>query len=240
MARSIFAMLIVATFLVSNQAGVLLAAEAADDGRRELPLNAQERDWLAAHPRIRLGDDFVWPPFPMRTVATPLPQVTPVGRFPTATQTRGLRILLAEDVEENQVLFEAYLKQTPHQVVIANDGIEAVDRVQQETFDVVVMDVQMPRMDGYTATRKIRRWEQEMARHPLPIIALSAHVMEGERERSREAGCDHYLAKPIKRKKLLEALQQIASQTPIHPRQVAGIEGTIKRGQGQSGRTHSL
>ncbi|MBF0273165.1 MAG: PAS domain S-box protein [Magnetococcales bacterium] len=124
----------------------------------------------------------------------------------------GLRILLAEDVEENQALFEAYLMQTPHQVVIVGDGVEAVHRVQEETFDVVVMDVQMPKMDGYTATRQIRLWEQEMGRPSLPIIALSAHAMEGEMKRSREAGCNLYLSKPIQKAKLLEALQQIANQ----------------------------
>ncbi|MBF0140628.1 MAG: PAS domain S-box protein [Magnetococcales bacterium] len=131
--------------------------------------------------------------------------------------TRSLRILLAEDVEENQVLFEAYLLQTPHQLVMVDDGVEAVARVQKEMFDVVVMDIQMPNMDGYTATCQIRQWEREMNRSPVPIIALSAHAMEGEIKRSQEAGCDLYLTKPIKKKKLLDVLQQIASQSNGQP-----------------------
>ena len=150
-----------------------------------------------------------------------MPQVTPV-EHPTTIQTRSLRILLAEDVEENQVLFDAYLMQTPHQLVIANDGVEAIERVQKETFDVVIMDVQMPKMDGYTATRKIRQWEREMARSPVPIVALSAHAMEGEIKRSQEAGCDLYLSKPIKKQALLDVLQQIASQTAF-PDQDGGV-----------------
>ncbi|MBF0615051.1 MAG: PAS domain S-box protein [Magnetococcales bacterium] len=128
---------------------------------------------------------------------------------------RALRILLAEDVEENRLLFEAYLMQTGHQLTVAHDGLEAVDRVQEETaFDVVFMDVQMPRMDGYTATSRIRQWEQETGRKPVQIIALSAHALEQEIQRSKEVGCDLYLTKPINKKKLLAVLQQITNRLP--------------------------
>ncbi|MBF0423548.1 MAG: PAS domain S-box protein [Magnetococcales bacterium] len=148
---------------------------------------------------------------PVRLAETPA-RLPPSQDLSIATSTRNLRILLAEDVEENQILFEAFLMQTSHQFVIANDGQEAVTRVKEEPFDVVFMDVQMPRMDGYTATRQIRQWEQETGRTPMQIIALSAHAMEQEIQRSRKAGCDSYLTKPINKKKLLEVLQQIASQ----------------------------
>ncbi|MBF0615164.1 MAG: PAS domain S-box protein [Magnetococcales bacterium] len=149
---------------------------------------------------------------PIRLVEAPA-GLSPSQDATIATSTRNLRILLAEDVEENQILFEAYLMQTTHQVVIANDGQEAVIRVQEESFDVVFMDVQMPRMDGYTATRQIRQWERETGRSPMKIIALSAHAMEQEIQRSREAGCDSYLTKPINKKKLLEVLKFISSQS---------------------------
>jgi two-component system sensor histidine kinase/response regulator len=122
----------------------------------------------------------------------------------------GLHILLAEDVEENQVLFEVYLQETPHRYVIVGDGEEALARVQQELFDLVIMDVQMPRMDGYTAARRIRQWESACGRAPVPIIALSAHAMEGELERSRAAGCTSYMTKPIHKKQFLAAVQAIA------------------------------
>ncbi|MEO5349296.1 MAG: ATP-binding protein [Magnetococcus sp. YQC-3] len=131
----------------------------------------------------------------------------------TSIEEKPLRILLAEDAEENRVLFEAYLTQTQHSLIMVNDGVEAVARVQKETFDVVVMDIQMPNMDGYTATRRIRQWEQEERRSPVPIIALSAHTMETEIQRSLEAGCNLYLTKPISKKKLLYVLQQVANQT---------------------------
>ncbi|MBF0141692.1 MAG: response regulator, partial [Magnetococcales bacterium] len=141
---------------------------------------------------------------------------------PVAIHTRSLRILLAEDAKENQVLFEAYLMETSHHLVMVNNGVDAVDRVQQETFDVVVMDVQMPKMDGYTATRQIRQWEREMVRTPLPIIALSAHAMEGERERSTDAGCDLYLTKPIRKQELLDVLQEIGRRDTVSEASGAG------------------
>ncbi|MEO5377104.1 MAG: CHASE domain-containing protein [Magnetococcus sp. DMHC-6] len=131
--------------------------------------------------------------------------------------TKNLRILLAEDVEENQMLFEAYLMYTSHQLLIAKDGEEAVALVQQNRFDVIFMDVQMPKLDGYSATHQIRQWEYETGRSPVPIIALSAHALVQEIQRSKEAGCDQYLTKPINKKKLLEVLQQIANELPNEP-----------------------
>ncbi|MBF0165632.1 MAG: response regulator, partial [Magnetococcales bacterium] len=133
------------------------------------------------------------------------------------TEERPLRILLAEDVEENRALLAAYLAKTPYRLTMVADGVEAVRQVQTALFDVVVMDVQMPGMDGYTATRLIRAWEIEQARAPLPIIALSAHAMEGEMERSREAGCTLYLSKPIRKKVLLDALRWIGSPEGRRP-----------------------
>ncbi|MBF0294643.1 MAG: response regulator [Magnetococcales bacterium] len=125
---------------------------------------------------------------------------------------RPLTILLAEDVKMNQALFLAYLVQTPHAVVVAEDGREALNRVKEGRFDVVIMDVQMPEMDGLTATRLIRAWEREAGRPPMPIIALTAHALEGERLRCLEAGCDRYFTKPIRKKVLLEVLEGVAAQ----------------------------
>ncbi len=122
-----------------------------------------------------------------------------------------LRILLAEDVEENQFLMSAYLRATPYRLTFVNNGGEAVAKVRSEPFDLVFMDVQMPIMDGYTATRAIRQWERETSRHPLPIVALTCNALEGEAERSRHAGCDLYLSKPVKKQQLMEVIQQIVS-----------------------------
>ncbi|MBF0175998.1 MAG: PAS domain S-box protein [Magnetococcales bacterium] len=123
---------------------------------------------------------------------------------------RSLRILLVEDSPDNQALFQIYLKNSSHQLVMVNDGIEAVARVHEESFDLVLMDIQMPNMDGYTATRAIRQWEREEGRSPLIIIALSAHAAIGKKEESLAAGCDDHLTKPIKKLALLSALNRYA------------------------------
>ncbi|MBF0295569.1 MAG: transporter substrate-binding domain-containing protein [Magnetococcales bacterium] len=152
---------------------------------------------------------------PMRAVEPSLSIAIPPEPLP-ATRPFSLNLLLAEDVEENRILFEAYLMQTPHHLVMVQDGVEAVERVQAEHFDVVVMDVQMPRMDGYTATRRIRQWERETGCAPVPIIALSAHALEGEKQRSEEAGCTSYLAKPVNKKELLDRLRHVAQLSALH------------------------
>ncbi|MBF0271522.1 MAG: PAS domain S-box protein [Magnetococcales bacterium] len=153
---------------------------------------------------------------PVRTAQATVSPVVADTNSPTPNATR-LNILLAEDVEENRILFEAYLQNTPHRLVMVTDGVEAVDQVLQEWFDVVIMDVQMPRMDGYTAIRQIRKWEQENGHPPLPIVTLSAHAMEGEVERCHQAGGTLYLTKPIGKKKLLSTLQDIPKRPQPDP-----------------------
>ncbi|NGZ25373.1 MAG: PAS domain S-box protein [Magnetococcales bacterium] len=122
----------------------------------------------------------------------------------------GLRILLAEDSLDNQVLFQVYLKKTPHTLVMVKDGFEAVARIKEETFDLVLMDIQMPILDGYAATRQIRQWEEEEQRPPVIILALSAHASMSSMSESLTAGCDGHLIKPIKKQDLLKAIGQTA------------------------------
>jgi CheY-like chemotaxis protein len=122
------------------------------------------------------------------------------------TSERGLRVLLAEDSNDNQLLVRAYLRDTPHELRVVENGLEAVEACRREVFDVVLMDVQMPVQDGLSATREIRAFERRIGRRPTPIIALTANAFEGESEASRAAGCDTHVTKPISRRRLVDLL----------------------------------
>lgn len=125
-----------------------------------------------------------------------------------AAAARPLRILVVDDSPDNRLLVQSYLKKLPYSLEIAQNGLEAVAKLQAGTFDLVLMDIQMPEMDGYTATREIRRWEAEHNRPATPVIALTAFALEEERQKSLAAGCSDHLPKPIKKKELLEAIDR--------------------------------
>ncbi len=118
----------------------------------------------------------------------------------------SLRVLLAEDSEDNRLLIKTYLKQSPHCLEMAENGEIAVEKFQQGEYDLVLMDMNMPVMDGYTATRTIRQWEAREGKPATPIIALTAFALKEDEQKSIAAGCDAHLTKPIKKKTLLEAL----------------------------------
>ncbi|MEQ9408638.1 MAG: PAS domain-containing protein [Fuerstiella sp.] len=115
----------------------------------------------------------------------------------------GLKVLLAEDNLVNQRLAIGLLTKQGHDVTVANNGAEALRTYQQDVFDVVLMDVQMPEMDGLAATAAIREYERQVGRK-TPIIAMTAHAMKGDRERCLEAGMDQYLSKPIRGNQIAE------------------------------------
>jgi two-component system sensor histidine kinase/response regulator len=125
---------------------------------------------------------------------------------------RPLRILLAEDSVVNQRLAVALLEKWHHQVAIAGNGREALDALEREPFDLVVMDVQMPEMDGLEATAAIRAREQETGGH-IPIVAMTAHAMKGDRQRCLDAGMDGYVAKPVRARELYEMIESFAGET---------------------------
>jgi len=129
---------------------------------------------------------------------------------PTAWRPVMLRVLLAEDNAVNQLLARSLLEQCGHMVSVAADGREAVDLLERQTFDLVLMDVQMPRMDGFEATAAIRAKEEGTGVH-VPIIALTAHAMAGDKERCLEAGMDGYVTKPLRRKALFATIQEVCS-----------------------------
>jgi CheY-like chemotaxis protein len=119
-----------------------------------------------------------------------------------------LRILLAEDSPDNCLVTMAYLEDTPYRLEIAETGAIACDMFAAGQYDLVLMDRQMPVMDGLTATRKIRAWERANDRQPTPIIALTASALKGDREMCLAAGCTAFLTKPIKQEVLLRAIRE--------------------------------
>jgi signal transduction histidine kinase/DNA-binding response OmpR family regulator len=142
-----------------------------------------------------------------RTRGIPVPPVTePPDPAPPAS-TRALRVLLAEDSPDNQLLVRSYLKQTDHQLDVVEQGALALERFKSGQYDVILMDMQMPVMDGYAATRAIRRWEQDHDLPPTPVIALTALALKEEGAKIFEAGCDTHITKPVKKATLLEVLQ---------------------------------
>jgi CheY-like chemotaxis protein/HPt (histidine-containing phosphotransfer) domain-containing protein len=128
----------------------------------------------------------------------------------TRRSSRPLRILLAEDNPVNQTLAILLLGKQGHTVVVVGDGKQAVAALEKDSFDVVLMDVQMPEMDGFAATAVIRAGERKTGQH-IPIIAVTAYAMKGDRERCLQAGMDGYLAKPIDPDELVAALARVTA-----------------------------
>jgi signal transduction histidine kinase/CheY-like chemotaxis protein/HPt (histidine-containing phosphotransfer) domain-containing protein len=135
----------------------------------------------------------------------------PLAAEPPLTTTRRFRILMAEDNRTNQAVAVGLLSKRGHSVVVANDGSEALAALEREAFDLVLMDVQMPGMDGFEATAEIRRREKQTGAH-IPIIAMTAHAMKGDREECLAAGMDGYISKPIHGAVLIEAINAAAPQ----------------------------
>lgn len=116
-------------------------------------------------------------------------------------------ILVVEDVDTNKIFFDAALHRTKAKILWAKDGQEAIDMFRDNKIDLVLMDLQLPVMDGYTATREIKKINPD-----IPVIAQTAHVMSGEREKCMEVGCNDYLAKPIRLQILIETLSKYLNQ----------------------------
>ena len=115
----------------------------------------------------------------------------------TQPPLEGKRVLVVEDNPVNQLVCQAMLARFGLIVEIANNGIEGLQALERNRFDLVLMDCQMPEMDGYEATRKIRADEQKRGLGHLPVIALTAHALSGDREKCLEAGMDDFLGKPF-------------------------------------------
>jgi CheY-like chemotaxis protein len=142
----------------------------------------------------------------------------PITTQTVPRRTKTLRVLLAEDNAVNQKIACRVLEKQGHHVTQAWDGCQALAALERAEFDVVLMDVQMPEMDGFETTAAIRASEQKSGRH-LPIIAMTAHAMEGDRERCIAAGMDSYLSKPLNAPELIELLEGLpdAAQQESRP-----------------------
>jgi CheY-like chemotaxis protein len=132
-----------------------------------------------------------------------------VTRHTIREASRRLHVLLAEDNRTNQKVATIMLERLGHQVVVASNGVEAVDALRAERYDLVLMDVQMPEMDGIEAIRRIRGGHAGDQNLQIPIVAMTAHAMKGDRERCLESGMSAYLAKPIKPVELRDLIDQL-------------------------------
>ncbi len=144
----------------------------------------------------------------------------PVTRHQVREAQRRCSILLVDDVEINRELAKIMLEKLGHQVELATNGQEALDKVRGGCFDLVFMDIQMPVMDGFEATSEIRSYELAHQRQPLPIIAMTAYALQGDKERCLASGMDEYIAKPIKEDDLRTALErfvtgQVQQEQPV-------------------------
>ena len=142
----------------------------------------------------------------------PLPPPEP------AAERSALRVLVAEDNAVNQRLAQRLLERRGHHVVIVGDGAQAIEALEHGTFDVVLMDVQMPGVDGFQATAAIREKEKRTGEH-MPIVAMTAHAMRGDRERCLAAGMDSYVSKPLRADDFYAAVEGTLSSSHATPRE---------------------
>jgi two-component system sensor histidine kinase/response regulator len=148
-------------------------------------------------------------PTPSPSPVNPKPDIrSPQSDQPPAMSAFPLRVLLAEDNAINQLLAVRLLEKRGHSVVVAADGLAALDALSRDQFDLVLMDVQMPGLSGLEATERLRERERGTGRR-VPVLALTAHVMQGDRERCLAAGMDDFVSKPLRVEELFEAIARI-------------------------------
>jgi two-component system, sensor histidine kinase and response regulator len=188
--------------------------------------------WISVHSTERVGTEFVvrlaapeaeadlvrsadGPPrlLPADVVAAPPETPSELADAAGARPAGELRVLVAEDNPVNQRIAQQLLRKRKLSVTLADDGRQAVDAFEAGRFDLVLMDVQMPEMDGFEAVAAIRALEHAQGRPHTPIVAVTAHAMVGDREKCLEAGMDAYLSKPIRRQLLFELVDELLGMT---------------------------
>lgn len=148
----------------------------------------------------------------LKQLAVPAAEPLPAEKEGVAhvPATRPLNILLAEDNQDNILLMQVMLRSTPHHLDVVENGKIVVEKFIAGHYDLILMDMQMPEMDGYAATAMIRRIEQTERRKPTPVVALTAHALKEDEQKSLDAGCDRHLTKPIKKQTLLDVVNAYA------------------------------
>jgi two-component system, sensor histidine kinase and response regulator len=141
-------------------------------------------------------------------------QKTPlITRHSLRESQQNLRVLVVEDNPVNQHLAVRLIEKQGHSADAVPSGLAALAALEKEPFDLVLMDVQMPEMDGFETSRAIRRREEQTGAH-VPIIAMTAHAMQGDRERCLAAGMDAYVSKPVSVKELFAAVESVRKLEP--------------------------
>ena len=189
------------------------------------------RIWLESSPGE--GSTFFFTCTFRAAVSDPLP--TPEKPTP-ATSCEILKpahILLVDDNEDNRNLISLYLRNTPFTLKTAQNGKEAVRIFKRSWFDIVIMDIEMPLMDGYETTKQLRQWELEQKDEETPIIALTAHAFVRFKKKCMAAGCSDYLTKPIRRDTLLHTITTHLNQKQKPPRQKKKVTGNAKKEKSQ-------
>ena len=143
---------------------------------------------------------------PLRPLAAPTTTTVPVAKRPSPS---GLRLLLAEDDAVSQLSFRRMLEKAGHQVDVAEDGTRALSLLATGTYDCILMDVQMPIMDGVAATRTIRTDTAFRDKARVPIIAMTAYAMAGDKEKFLDAGMNDYVSKPVDMDELERAIERV-------------------------------
>ncbi len=137
-------------------------------------------------------------------------ELHPIPTQPSG-KMRPLDILLIEDNKANCLLIQLFFKDLPHNLRIAHNGEEGFGEASAQSFDLIFMDIEMPIMDGYECTKRIRNWEIRAEKKPSVIIALTAHALTEAKEKILKAGCDSFLTKPISKDKIISTINEFCN-----------------------------